>query len=151
MSTDKKVTASLMTTLENGKEGFEKAAGLVESNDPAIAASFRRMAEQRSGFYDELQHIAKQYGDELEESGSVTAALHRGWMSLKDAASGSDSTGVLEAAEQGEAHAVKEYADALEMPELSADLRTAIARQHTAIKASHDEVKAMRESHAVKS
>ena len=143
MSTDTKVTKNLMKTLENGREGFEKAAGLVVGDNPTIAAMFRRMAEQRSGFYNELQTMAKQYGDDIEEDGTIAAALHRGWMSLKDAVAGSDPKGALDAAEQGEEHAVKEYADALEKTDLSTDLRAVVTRQYAAIKIAHHEVKAL--------
>jgi uncharacterized protein (TIGR02284 family) len=147
MSTDKSVTEDLMKTLENGKEGFEKAAGLVEKDNPTTAATFRRLAQQRATFYGELQEMAKNYGDKVEESGSIAAALHRGWMSLKDAVAGSDPKGALDAAEQGEDHAVKAYEKALEETDMSTELRTVVSRQFTSVKTAHDEVKALRDAH----
>ena len=71
-------------------------------------------------------------------------ALHRGWMSIKDAVSGDDAKGVLDAAEQGEDHAKSEYADALKS-DISAHLRTVVERQATQVKLVHDEVKALRD------
>ena len=62
---------------------------------------------------DELQQIAATYGDQIDDSGSVAAKAHRGWMAVKDAIAGSDPSGVLDAAEQGEDHAVSEFDKAL--------------------------------------
>ena len=147
MSTDKEVTKDLLKTLEDGKNGFAKGAEkLDETNSPELAKSFRRFSEQRAGFEKELQQLAKEYGDSVHESGTVAAALHRGWMSLKDAVSGSDPKGVLGAAEQGEDHAVKQYEDALKT-DVSTGLRTVLERQCTAVRAAHNEVRAMRDSY----
>ena len=150
MSTDKDVTRDLMKTLENGKEGFEKAAGLVEKDAPETAVTFRRLSQQRSTFYAELQKMALDYGDPIEEDSTIVAALHRGWMSLKDALSGSDPTGALDAAEQGEDHAVKDYEKALGEPDLSSGLRLVLVRQLGDITKAHTEVKALREAHKAK-
>ncbi len=146
MSTDKNVTSDLMKTLENGKEGFAKAADLVEHDSPEVATTFRRLSQQRSSFYNELQAMAKDYGDPIEESGTIAAAIHRGWMSLKDAVSGSDPVGALDAAVQGEEHAVEEFEKALESPDLSTGLRLVLVRQKTDVVKAHEEVKAIRDS-----
>lgn len=128
-STHAKVAQQLMKTAENGKEGYEKGAvKLAESSNLELAATFRRFSAQRDDYYQELEEIAHDYGDEIAESSTVPAALHRGWMAVKDMFSGSDPTGVLEAAEQGEDHAVTEYDDALKA-EISAEFRTLVQRQ----------------------
>ena len=145
MSTDKTATKDLMEVLADGQEGFMKgAAKLDESDSPEIATVFRRLGQQRASFYTELETMAKQYGDDLEESGSAAAKLHRGWMSLKDAISGSSAKGVVDAAEQGEDHAVAAYNGALD-GDLSADLRTLIQRQFTDVQAAHDTVRTLKE------
>ena len=150
MSTDKNVTSDLMKTLEDGKDGFAKAAGLVEQDSPEVAATFRRLGEQRSSFYDELHKMAIDYGDPIEESGTIAAAIHRGWMTLKDAVSGSDPAGVLDAAVQGEEYAVKSYETALESSDLSSGLRLVLVRQMTDVSSAYIEVKALREAHKTK-
>lgn len=148
MSTDYKVTKDLIETLEDGRDGFTKAAEkLADSERPDLAASFREYAEQRASFSAELDKMAATYGDDIDEDGSVGAAVHRGWMAVKDALSGSDPDGVLDAAEQGEDHAVSEYTDALEK-DISPELEAVLRRQFTAIKATHDEVKRLRDTNA---
>src|SRR5690606_32605860 len=112
-------TKDLVQTLEDGKDGFAKGADKLESEDAAAAATFRRYSEQRHQFAEELRGLAEAYGDEIHESGSAAAAVHRGWMTLKDALTGSNPSGVLDAAEQGEDHAVREYEKALAETEIS--------------------------------
>lgn len=145
MSNDRKVTTDLIQTLEDGKKGFTDAADkLADTNRADLAPKFRELAEERAKFSAELETMAAAYGDDIDEDGSVLAAAHRGWMSLKDALSGSDPDGVLDAAEQGEDHAVSEYEKALEA-DISENLRQTIQRQFVAVKAAHDDVKRLRD------
>jgi len=141
MSTDAKVTKDLMQTVEDGRNGFADAADkLADTDRPDLAPRFRDFSEQRSAMYSELENLAASYGDDLNEDGSVAASLHRGWMSLKDALAGSSADGVLDAAEQGEGHAVSEYRKALD-EEVSPELAEVVRRQLVEITAVHDEVK----------
>jgi uncharacterized protein (TIGR02284 family) len=147
MSTDMQVTKDLIETLEDGKNGFAAAAEkLAESDRAQIASRFREFSSQRAQFATELRSMAADYGDDINESGSVGAALHRGWMAIKDAVSGSDAGAVLDVAEQGEDHAVAEYERALDNEEISIDLRDVIQRQYASVKAAHDEVRTLRDS-----
>lgn len=146
MSTDEAVTKDLIETLEDGREGFAKGAEKLDATDsPEWAATFRQLSDQRARFSAELREMAKDYGDNIKESGSVAATLHRGWMSLKDALSGSSASGVLDAAEQGEDHAVKEFKKALDNADISAGLRTVVERQYDEVQAAHDQVRTLRD------
>lgn len=143
MSNDEAVSKDLIQTLEDGKEGFAKGAEKLDDSDASdLASTFRRFSDQRSAFSAELRELANDYGDDIHESGSVAGALHRGWMSLKDALAGSGPNGVLEAAEQGEDHAVKEYEKALS-EDISPTLRSVVERQASEVKAAHDQVRAL--------
>jgi uncharacterized protein (TIGR02284 family) len=144
-STDEAVTEDLVQTLQDGKNGFEKGAERLKSEDPTNAATFARFAEQRAAFTTELRGLAKQYGDDVDSSGGVVATLHRGWMALKDNFTGSDPKAVFEVAEQGEDHAVKVYDDAL-AKDISAGLRTVVERQYIDIKSAHATVRALRDA-----
>jgi uncharacterized protein (TIGR02284 family) len=147
MSTDKSVTKNLMETLADGREGFAQGAAKLDEQSPQIASVFRRFSSQRAAFYSELETMAKGYGDYIEESGSALASLHRGWMKLKDALSGSSAKGVVDAAEQGEDHAVAEYKEAL-AADISAGLRAVVERQSVAVKAAHDEIRSLKTAFA---
>lgn len=148
MSTDRRVTKDLLQTLEDGKEGFARAAErLAESDRPDLSTKMRAFSEQRARFSAELEQMAASYGDDIDEDGSMAGALHRGWMAVKDAIAGSDPHGVLDAAEQGEDHAVSEYRDAL-AKDISPNLRVVLERQFLDVQEAHDEVKALRNVHA---
>ena len=150
MSTDEKITKDLIQTLEDGKEGFAKAADrLKDTNRADLCAKFTEYSALREGFATELKSLAAQYGDQIDKSGTVAGTLHRGWMAIKDAVAGdSDPEGVLDAAEQGEDHAVAEYEKALQDSEISNGLRTVVQRQYAAVKAAHDDVRNARNAAA---
>ncbi len=143
MSADEKVAKELVETLKDGEQGFATAAEKLRDSDrPEWATTLERLSQQRAGFRAEIVALGHAYDDDVDESGTVTAALHRGWISLKDALTGDDAGSVLGAAATGEDHAVSEYEKALEQ-DLSAGFRDVVTRQHTAVAAARDEVKAL--------
>lgn len=146
MSTDESTTKDLIETLRDGEKGFAQAAEKLASTDRAdLAPKFQQYSEQRARFAGELEQMAVRYGDDIDESGSVAAAMHRGWMSLKDAMTGSSASGVLDAAEEGEDHAVNEYEKALEA-DISPELRAVVSRQFADVKRTHDDVRSLRDT-----
>ena len=146
MSNDAAVTHDLMQTLEDGRDGFASGAEKLDSDGNAtLAATFRELGGQRGEMYSELQTIAASYGDQIDSSGSVAAKVHRGWMSLKDAIAGSDPDGVLDAAVQGEDHAVSEYEKAVG-EDISPEFKAVVARQLDQVRAARDQVKALQAS-----
>lgn len=137
MSVDEKVTAELVETLRDGEAGYERAADRLRDEDAALAEMLRDFSAQRAGFAAELQTMAAAYGDRVDEDGTVAGALHRGWIALKDAVTGNDTSAVLKAAVTGEDHAISEYEKALE-EDISADLRQVVERQLADIRAARD-------------
>ena len=148
MQTDKTaaVLEDLIETLEDGRKGFEQAAErIADSDEPAMAIDLRQFSQQRAEFSVELRNLAGRHGVEIDEEGSMAGALHRGWLSLKDALTGDDPRAVLAAAESGEDHAVSEFEDAL-AEDLPADVRSVIERQAREVRTVHDKVKALRDA-----
>lgn len=140
------ILEELVETLEDGREGFAKAAQRLEEDGyPELAQRMTQFSDQRARLSAELREIALQEGIQIEEEGTVTAALQRGWMSLADAATGDDPHAVLAVAESGEDHAVSEFERALQYDDLPADWRPVIATQADAVRSAHDEVRALRD------
>ena len=143
MSDDNKAAKELVETLKDGERGFASAADKLEDSDHAAwAPTFHRLSEQRAGFHREIVALGHDYHEDVDESGSAAAALHRGWIALKDALSGDDAGAVLKAVQTGEDHAVSEYEKALQQ-ELSEGFRAVVTRQHAAVVAARDEVAAL--------
>ncbi len=148
MSTDEKTTSDLIETLKNGEEGFQKAAEkLADSSRSDLSAEFMTYSQQRARFSSELATIARTYGDQVAERSTLPGAVHRGWIAVKDALSGSSPEAVLKAAATGEEHAVGEYEDAMKA-DISTELRAVLARQFSAISATRNRVKTLAEQHS---
>jgi len=143
MSADESIATDLIRTLENGKEGFTRAAEkLSDSDRPEVAQKFRAFAQERAVMSDELKAIAGAYGDDVDQRTTVPGAVHRGWIAVKDALTGDDADAVINAAETGEDHAVEEYEKAL-AGDISPEFRPVLTRQFAAVKAAHDYVRGL--------
>jgi uncharacterized protein (TIGR02284 family) len=146
MSADEKVAKELVETLKDGRTGFASAAEKLRDSDrPEVAATLQRLSEQRAAFARDIVALGHEYGEDVDESGTVAAAFHRGWLSLKDALTGDDPSGVLGAAVTGEDHAVSEYEKALK-EDLSDGFRSVVQQQQAAVVAARDEVKALQQA-----
>ncbi len=124
----------------DGQKGFQEAAEKMEA--PEFKTFCLEQSRSRVHFVGELQTQVHSLGYEPENTGTVAAALHRGWLNLKAALGGGDHA-ILEATESAEDHAVDTYRTALTQA-LPADVREIIERQLESVKASHDKVKTLR-------
>jgi len=146
MTDDNGVAKELVETLKDGEKGYASAADKIKDGDHAAwAGTLQRFAEQRAGFHREIVALGHDYGEDVDESGSVAATFHRGWISLKDALTGDDPDTVLKAVLTGEDHAVEEYEKALDK-DLSAGFRDVVSKQHAAVVAARDEVRALQKA-----
>lgn len=148
LKTANQVLEDLIETLEDGKKGFRQAADHLDEERPDIARQMRDFADERERFSAELREVAAAEGIEIVEEGSVAGALHRGWISIKDALSTNDTHAVLAAAETGEDHAVEEYEAALK-EQLPTQVQEIVARQAAAVRDAHDAVRALRDGQEV--
>jgi uncharacterized protein (TIGR02284 family) len=133
---------TLIETLKDGKNGFESAAADVK--DTKVKTVFLECAQERSRLAGELQAEVSRRGGAPETSGSASAAVHRGWMNLKNALGGGEKA-ILDEAERGEDVAVKSYEKALK-ENLPPDIATVVQRQYTQVKQAHDRVRDLRDS-----
>jgi len=132
----------LIEILKDGQLGFEAAAD--DAQSPNLKNALRKYSHQRAEFARQLQAVVVHRGEKPEDSGSLSGALHRGWINLKSAVATRDDLAVLEECERGEDFAVEAYRKALDHGELGA-ARSLISKQYTEIKAAHDEIRSMRD------
>ena len=136
------VLNNLIETCRDGQNGFESAAEGVSK--PEFKSLFQQYARQRSQFASELQGMVRQLGGDPENTGSVAAALHRGWIDIKTAVTGKDEHSVLEECERGEDSAKKNYEEALKEI-MVGDVSSLVRRQYESIKEAHNNVRSLRD------
>jgi len=141
---DRKIIATLNELIEvskDGEKGFALAAK--DSKEPSLTILFSEGEQSCRAAAAELQDQVRMLGGRAEDDGSMKAAVHRGWISLKSAATSRDSKAILEECERGEDYAKAKYVDALKQ-NLPEPLRTLVERQYQGVVANHDRVRDLR-------
>ncbi len=129
---------NLIETCRDGQEGFKTAAEGV--NNGELKEIFHAYSQQRAGFAGELQDEVRRLGGDPEETGSVTASLHRGWMDIRAAVTGGEEGAVLAECERGETAALSNYRAAFGV-DMPADVRQTLERQFAEIREAHNRIR----------
>ena len=138
------VLNELIETSKDGEKGFRKAAEDTKQSD--LRSMFSKGAQRCAEGARELQELVRQLGGDPDTSGSVAGALHRGWVSVKEAVSTRDDKAIVEEVERGEDYAKAAYKKALDA-DLPANVRSVVERQYQGVLSNHDAVKALREKY----
>ena len=144
---DRKVVATLNELIEtsmDGAKGFALAAE--DSKDPSLTSVFMEGEQSCRTAAAALQDEVRILGGNPENDGSMKAAVHRGWISLKSAASARDSKAILEDCERGEDYAKAKYGEALKQ-DLPPNVRQLVERQYQGVVANHDRIRDLRNQH----
>jgi uncharacterized protein (TIGR02284 family) len=131
----------LIETSMDGEKGFALAAN--DSKDASLANVFREGEHSCRTAAAELQEQVRILGGNPETDGSMKAAVHRGWISLKSAVATRDSKAILEECERGEDYAKAKYGEALRH-DLPPAVRELIERQYRGVLANHDRIRDLR-------
>ncbi len=131
----------LVETCKDGEYGFRSCAEHVEGT--SLKQTLNRYADECRAAAAELQSLVVSMGGKADDSGTVTGAMHRGWVSVKGTLVGHSDVAMLEEAERGEDAALSRYRDALK-EELPGDVRAVVERQYAGVKRNHDEVRSLR-------
>lgn len=135
---------SLIETCNDGAMGFETAAQ--EVKDSSTRQLFQQYARERSQFADELRGAVEALGGHPDDGGSVSGAVHRGWMNIKSAIAGHDESAIIGEAERGEDAAVAAYERAL-ANDLPPQVEPVVRRQFSQVKSAHDQVRSLERAH----
>jgi len=122
---------SLIETCRNGELGYADAAGLVK--DTRLQTVLQGYAKERAGFARVLQAEVKKLGGTPAESGTAGAALHRGWMEMKSAATLGSAGAILSACETGEDSAWTHYKHVIDS-DISGASRAIVDKQWEKVK-----------------
>lgn len=127
----------LIETCKDGELGFRTAADDTRSTE--AQHMFRALARERAELASALQREVQRLGGIPASTGTVSGSLHRGWMNLTAAVTGSDERSIIAAAERGEDAAKRAYVRALREP-LPQATRMLGERQYERIRAARDRV-----------
>ena len=89
----------LIETGRDGQRGYTTAAK--DSKDVELMRVFSHYAAQRGNYIRELQQRVRAIGGDPDKHGSVSGAMHRGWIDLKAALTTNEPHAVLAECERG--------------------------------------------------
>jgi len=131
----------LIEICKDGQEGFRDAAEGVERSE--LKTLFYEYSQQRSEFVGVLQGLVRNLGGDPETGGSVSGAIHRGWINIKSAVTGHDEEAILNECERGEDYAKAAYTEALKL-NLPSNVADVLRQQSQTVLAAHNRVRELR-------
>ncbi|MFP3566509.1 ferritin-like domain-containing protein [Paraburkholderia sp. SIMBA_030] len=139
------VLNDLIETSKDGEKGFRRAVD--DAHDAQLKTMLLACAEDCMRGARELQDVVQGLGGKPEAHGSMSGALHRGWVDVKSAVTDRSDHEILAECEKGEDVAKKRYHDALEK-DLPLDVRSIVERQYQGVLQNHDRVRDLRDQYA---
>jgi uncharacterized protein (TIGR02284 family) len=131
----------LIETCEDGVKGFRTAADSVKSPEARTFFNDRIRLIERGE--QELKDEVRRLGGDPENRGSVSGAMHRGWINIKSAITGKNDEAILTEAERGEDAAVKNYENALKK-DLPPEVQRMVQRQYEGVVQNRDRVRTLK-------
>lgn len=127
---------SLIETTLDSVDGYRRSAE--EAPNSRFAPEFRARAEEREQVVATLREEVRRQGGTPEEDGSLLAAAHRAFLTLRDRISASDEDAVIAEVDRGESYLNAKWEAAISNDRLSPETRDAIGRCYDSIRAGHD-------------
>jgi len=125
--------------------GYEKAIAALPAADVDLKALFSGLIEQSQMLKDELQQHISAWEDRVDDQTTASGKIYRAWMDVKQTFAIDDRKAILESCEFGEDAAQKAYREAEEEEEISTAAKALISSQKTQLRASHDQIKQLRD------
>lgn len=132
----------LIETCKDGEYGFRTSAEHLRNSQ--TRTRFTQAADQCKLAANRLAAEVVRLGGEAEDGGSLSGAVHRGWVAVRSTLSQQSDLAILEEAERGEDHALASYRNALKKP-LPEAVRSIVQTQYDDAKRNHDEVRRLRD------
>lgn len=126
--------------------GYEKAIEELKPEDADLKTLFVKMIGESHKHKLALATEVQALGTDIDTGTTNSGKIYRAWMDVKAVFTGHDRKTVLNNCEFGEDAAQKAYKTALEEDDLSANLREIVSQQKTDLRASHDQIKSLRDA-----
>ena len=135
---------NLLEICRDGEFGFTESAEHTKTQE--VKTVFLQRAGDCRSAAAELQQLISEMGGEPEEGGTVSGAMHRGWVAVKGSLSGYSDIDMLEECERGEDVALAQYRKALKQ-DLPMQAKAVVERQAQGTQKNHDQIRDMRNIH----
>lgn len=126
-------------------EGYEKALKDLKDEDADLKPLFLSFIDQSRKIKMTLGTELEVLGGDIDQGTTGGGSLYRAWMDLKATFTGHTRHAVLAACEYGEDAAQKAYETALNTEHIPAHLVDTLMDEKENLKASHNQVKALRD------
>ena len=125
----------ILTRNHDAEKGYQEAAESVK--DAELKTLFLAQSRQRTEFATELDREIHALGGEPDNGTSLASDLHRAWINVKSAISGSSDKAVAEECQRGDAEALSDYSEVLEQTDIAASTRELLLRQKSKVELAH--------------
>lgn len=133
----------LIQVNRDSRDGFRHAAEQLE--DESLASAFAEIADQRAEQAEELEHFVTLNEQQPHREGSMAAAVHRGWIRIRELLAHHDRHAVLAECERGEDQIKAAYERALKSISGS-PVNDLLQRHYVAVKRTHDAIRDLRDA-----
>jgi uncharacterized protein (TIGR02284 family) len=132
---DISVLNSLIETTIDSVDGYRRSAQ--EATSSRFSGEFLDRATEREAVVSKLRDRVRQLGGNPEDDGSVLAAAHRAFLSLRDKISGGSDESVIAEVDHGESYLNGKWEAALKDGGLSAETRSLVQQCYESVREGH--------------
>lgn len=129
-------------------KGYTRAIEELKDGDQDLKTIFMAMIDESRNIRMALGQEVQALGGDMDAGTTNSGKIYRAWMDVKAVFTGHSRQTVLENCEFGEDAAQKAYETALSEEGIPAFLREMLSDQQRTLKASHDEIKGLRDVEA---
>lgn len=141
---DISVLNSLIETTLDSVDGYRRSAE--EASSSRFASDFLSRATEREQVVRQLQNEVRRLGGNPEDDGSVLAAAHRAFLTIRDRATGSDDESVIAEVDHGESYLRGKWETALQDDRISPETRSLITACWESVRAGQEKWHAVHKS-----
>lgn len=134
----------LLEVCRDRQRGFAAAAAAI--NQPVLKAELLQYVAQTRTLATELEDALTALGHTPSCHGTMAGALHRGWMSIRSAASHDGTHAVLAECQRADDWALGAYRQAFES-DLPASTESLVELQFDQVRRTHERIKSLCEAH----
>lgn len=127
---------SLIETTLDSIDGYRRSAEAATNS--RFSAEFLARVAEREQIVAKLRDEVRRLGGTPEDDGSILAAAHRTFLTLRDKMTGSDDHAVIAEVDRGESFLKDKWEAALKDDQLSPETRAVIGNCYDSVRAGHE-------------